>query len=298
MDKIIKLESVYQFNTERGQMTLHPLVSILDQSYSKPIQAARYISELYIIFLKDENCAEMKYGRQHYDYQDGTLLFIAPGQVFGFEEQGKMLQPSGWALVFHPDLILGTSLGRHIKGYNYFSYGVSEALHLSEQERQIALECFSKIQYELAHAIDTHSRDLIVSNIELFLKYCVRFYDRQFITRNHIHKDIVVKLEKLLDDYYQSDKPQVIGLPSVSYCAEELHLSAKYFGDLIKKETGKSAQEYIQDKVIYLAKEKILDNSKTLSEIAYEIGFKYPQHFTRLFKQRVGQSPSEYRILN
>lgn len=298
MDKIIKLESVTQFNTERGQTTLHPLVSVLDQSQSKPIREARYFSELYIIFLKDEKCADMKYGRQHYDYQDSTLLFIAPGQVFGFEEQGKMLQPTGWALVFHPDLIRGSYLGRHIKDYGFFSYDVNEALHLAERERQIVLECFTKIRYELEHAIDKHSKALIVSNIELFLKYCVRFYDRQFITRDHMHKDVLVRLEELLNDYFQSDKPQTVGLPSVSYCAEALHLSPKYFGDLVKKETGKSAQEYIQDKVIDVAKEKVLDTSKSISEIAYEIGFKYPAHFTRMFKQHVRQSPNEYRSLN
>lgn len=298
MDKIIKLESVAQFNTERGQPILHPLVSVLDQAQSKPIREARYYSELYIIFLKEKKCEEMKYGRQHYDYQDGTLLFISPGQVFGFEEEGKMLQPTGWALLFHPDLIRGTSLGQHMKDYSFFSYEVNEALHLAEREKQIVLECFTKIRYELEHAIDKHSKALIVSNIELFLKYCIRFYDRQFITRDHIHKDVLVRLEGLLDDYFQSDQPQNLGLPSVSYCAEKLHLSAKYFGDLVKKETGKTAQEYIQNKVIDVAKEKVLDTSKSLSQIAYEIGFKYPPHFTRLFKQRVGQAPKEYRSLN
>jgi AraC family transcriptional regulator, transcriptional activator of pobA len=291
MDKIIKLESVAQFNTQRGQQTLHPLVSVLDQSKSEPIQEARYLSELYIIFLKEEKCGELKYGRHHYDYQDGTLLFIAPGQVFGFDENGKTLQPTGWALVFHPDLIRGTALGRHIKDYSFFAYDTNEALHVSERERQIVLECFAKIRYELEHAIDKHSKTLIGSNIELFLNYCVRFYDRQFITRDHIHKDVLVRFEELLDTYFQSDKPQTVGLPSVSYCAEQLHLSAKYFGDLVKKETGKSAQEYLQAKIIDLAKEKIFDIHKSISEIAYELGFKYPTHFTRLFKQLVGQPP-------
>jgi AraC family transcriptional activator of pobA len=298
MDKIIKLDSIAQFNAERGQATLHPLVSVLDQSKSKPIQEARYLSELYIIFLKEEKCRSMKYGRNHYDYQDGTLLFIAPGQVFGFEETGKTLQPTGWALLFHPDLIHGTSLGRQIKDYSFFSYDVNEALHLSERERHIVLECFHKIRFELEHAIDKHSKTLIVSNIELFLNYCVRFYDRQFITRDNVHKDVLVRFEALLDNYFQSDKPQALGLPTVGYCAEKLNLSANYFGDLVKKETGRSAQEYIQGKVIDLAKEKIFDSSKSMSEIAYEMGFKYPQHFTRLFKQRVGQSPNEYRMLN
>ncbi len=298
METIIKIESVAQFNTERGQKTMHPLVSVLNQSLSTPVKEARYISDVYIIFLKDEKCGEMKYGRNHYDYQDGTLLFISPGQVFGFEENGKMLQPTGWALLFHPDLIRGTHLGRHIKGYSFFSYAANEALHLSDRERGIVLECFNKIRYELEQYIDKHSKTLIVSNIELFLNYCVRFYDRQFITRDNIHKDALVSFEELLDEYFQSDKPQVSGLPSVSYCANELHLSANYFGDLVKKETGKSPQELIQAKVIDIAKEKVLDTRKSISEVAYEIGFKHPPHFTRLFKQHVGQSPNEYRSLN
>jgi AraC family transcriptional regulator, transcriptional activator of pobA len=298
VEKIVKIESVAQFNTERGQKTLHPLVSVLDQSASKEIQEVRYISELYIVFLKDVKCGEMRYGRSHYDYEDGTLLFISPGQVFGFEEGAKTIQPTGWALVFHPDLIRGTSLGRHIKDYHFFSYDAAEALHLSDKERNIVLECFQKIRYELEQSIDRHSRPLIISNIELFLKYCVRFYDRQFITREAVHKDYLFGFEQLLDEYFQSDKPQTLGLPTVNWCAGQLHLSPKYFGDLIKKETGKSAQEYIQDKVIDLAKEKVLDVSKSISEVAYEIGFKYPSHFARLFRQHVGQSPNEYRSLN
>lgn len=298
MEKICKMESVARFNRERGQKTLHPLVSVLDQSLSCPVQEARYISELYIVFLKDTRCEELKYGRNQYDYEEGTLLFIAPGQVFGFEGKGKMLQPSGWALVFHPDLIRGTHLGRNINNYGFFSYDVTEALHVSETERQIVLECFRKIQYELAHAIDKHSRTLIVSNIELFLNYCVRFYDRQFITREHTNKDILTSFESLLQAYFVSDKPQALGLPSVGYCAEQLHLSPKYFGDLIKKETGKTAQEYIQLKTIAVAKEKIFDTSKTVSEVAYDLGFKYPSHFTRFFKRYVGSTPNEYRTLN
>jgi AraC-like DNA-binding protein len=160
------------------------------------------------------------------------------------------------------------------------------------------LDCFWKIEYELEHAIDRHSKRLIVSNIEMVLDYCVRFYDRQFITRDNVHKGILERFENLLNEYYQSDRPQTIGLPSVALCAGELNLSANYFGDLIKKETGKTAQEYIQSKVIDMAKERISDQSKSVSEIAYELGFKYPQHFTRLFKQKVGQSPNEYRMLN
>ena len=297
MDKIINLDSVSKFNSQRSQETLHPLVTVLDQSKSKPVLPARFISGLYIVFLKELKCGELKYGRNNYDYEEGTLVFIAPGQVYGTDDM-KPVQPKGWALAFHPDLIHGTSLGRHIKEYNFFSYDVNEALHISERERQVVIESFNKIQYELSHAIDKHSKTLIVSNIELFLNYCVRFYDRQFITRDNIHKDVLVRFEELLDDYFQSDKPKNLGLPSVAYCSGQLNLSANYFGDLVKKETGKTAQEYIQEKLIGVAKEKVFDISKSISEIAYEMGFKYPQHFTRLFKQRVGQSPNEYRLLN
>jgi AraC-like DNA-binding protein len=171
-------------------------------------------------------------------------------------------------------------------------------LHLSEKEKQIVLDCFAKIQYEMEQSIDKHSKTLITSNIELFLNYCIRFYDRQFITRDNENRGILERFESLLQDYFSSEKPTDIGLPSVGYCADELNLSHNYFGDLIKKETGKTAQEYIQTKVIDIAKERIFDWDKSISEIAYELGFKYPQHFTRFFKQKTGLSPVEYRSLN
>jgi len=298
MENIIKIESVAQFNRDREQKTLHPLVSVLDNALSRPVQEARYISDIYIVFLKDVKCGDLKYGRNYYDSEEGTLLFIAPGQVFGFEDNGKMVQPTGWSLIFHPDLIRGTHLGKRINEYNFFSYDSNEALHVSDAEREIVLECFRKIRYELAHAIDKHSRTLIVSNIELFLNYSVRFYDRQFVTREHVNKDVLSKFESLLNDYLHSDKPQTLGLPSVAYCAGQMNLSPKYFSDLIKREIGKSAQEYIHLKLIEAAKEKIFDTSKSISGVAYELGFKYPAHFTRMFKQHVGYSPYEYRMLN
>jgi AraC family transcriptional activator of pobA len=294
---IQKLESVALFNDQRGQETLHPLVSVLDQSKSKPVEARRYVSGIYIIFLKDVKCEDFHYGRNKYDYQDESLLFIAPGQVFGFDTGvDKMIQPRGWALAFHPDFIKGTLLGRRMSEYGFFSYNVTEALHISKRERQIVLECFGKIREELRTNIDKHTANLIVSNIELLLNYCLRFYDRQFITRSHVNKDFLTRFEALLNTYYQSELPKTEGLPTVSWCANELNLSANYFGDLVKKETGKTAIEYIHEKVIDLAKERMFDQSKSISEIAFEMGYKYPQHFTRLFKQRVGMSPQEYRI--
>jgi len=183
-----------------------------------------------------------------------------------------------------------------MKDYTFFSYEANEALHLSEQERETVLDCLHKIEAELQHAVDRHSKNLIVTNIELLLNYCIRFYDRQFITRSNVNKDVLTRFENLLDDYFVSGKSQSIGLPSVQYFADQLHLSSNYFGDLIKKETGKSAQEYIQIKLINVAKDRVFDTSKTLNEIAYELGFKYPQHFSRVFKNRVGCSPNEYRM--
>ena len=298
MEEIVKLETVAAYNKMRGMETLHPLVTILDLSKAKPMPAQTFNFGLYAIYLKELDCGELKYGRNHYDYQEGTLVFIAPGQVMGVQPKVKTFEPKGWALLFHPDLIKGTSLGKHIQHYSFFSYDVNEALHLSEKERQIVLDCFSKIQYELEQSIDKHSKTLIASNIELFLNYCIRFYDRQFITRDNEHNGFLERFEHLLNEYYLSDKPKNSGLPSVAYCAGELNLSSNYFGDVIKKETGKSAQEYIQTKVIDVAKERIFTIDKSISEVAYELGFSYPQHFTRLFKQKVGISPTSYRNLN
>ena len=241
---------------------------------------------------------DLKYGRNYYDYQEGTLVFVAPGQVMHIETDGQVYQPKGHALVFHPDLIKGTSLAKSINDYNFFSYNSTEGLHLSEREREIVMDCFSKIEFELQQNIDKHSKKLIASNIELFLNYCDRFYDRQFITRDHVNKGILEKFEELLNSYFSSDKPQNIGLPSVAYFAEKLHLSANYFGDLIKKETGKSAKEYVLNKIIDVAKDKIFVANKTVNEIAYELGFTYPQHFTRLFKNVTGYTPNEYRSQN
>lgn len=298
MDNMRRFETIRDYNVFNNNETLHPLVSFVDLSKADPRQGSKMYFGFYTVFLKDVKCGDLVYGRETYDYQEGTLVFLAPGQVAGLNSNGETYQPKGYALIFHADLIHGTSLGKVIQEYSFFNYQSNEALHISERERKIVMDCFSKIQYELEHAIDNHSKKLIVSNIELFLDYCNRFYQRQFITREKVHKGILERFEELLNDYFKADKAQTLGLPSVAYCAGEMHLSASYFGDLIKKETGKTAQDYIQAKVIDIAKGKIFDQSKSVSEIAYELGFKYPQHFTRLFKQRVGQSPNEYRMLN
>ena len=225
-------------------------------------------------------------------------MFVSPGQVIDVLNKTDEYQPMGHGLVFHPDLLLGTPLAGMMNDYNFFHYQSSEALHISQKEKQIVMDCFAKINFELQQNVDKHSKKLIASNIELFLNYCDRFYDRQFITREHINSDILSNFETLLNDYLTTDKAQKIGFPMVHYFAENLNLSSNYFGDLIKKETGKTAQDYIQSKVINIAKERVFDSSKSISEIAYELGFTYPQHFTRLFKQQVGHTPSAFRNLN
>jgi AraC family transcriptional regulator, transcriptional activator of pobA len=298
MNEIVPLDTVAAYNAMRGVQTLHPLVTVLDLSKAHPMPAQTFNFGLYAVYLKEFKCGEIKYGRNKYDYQEGTLVFIAPGQVVGVQPKTTSFEPRGWALLFHPDLLKGTPLGKHIHDYSFFAYDVNEALHLSDKERQLVLDCFGKIEYELQHAIDKHSKTLIATNIELFLNYCSRFYDRQFITRDNANKGILERFEEFLNNYFHSAAPASIGLPSVAYCAAALNLSPNYFGDLIKKETGKSAQEYIQGKIIDVAKERIFDLNKSLGQVAYELGFKYPQHFTRLFKQKTGVSPHEYRTVN
>ena len=291
----MNIEIVAEYNDMLGVETRHPLVSVIDLTKAKPMRHLRHTFGFYTVFLKEAKCGDLIYGRQYYDYQEGTVVCLAPGQVIGIEDNGETFQPKGWALCFHPDLIRGTSLGSHIKEYSYFSYEVNEALHLSQQEREIFVDCLHKISHELEHSIDRLSRRLIATNIELLLDYCLRFYERQFITREHVNNDILTRFETLLDRYFESGRAQQEGLPSVKWCAGELCLSPNYFGDLMKKETGKTAQEHIQFKLIDIAKEMVLNPGRSISQISYELGFQYPQHFTRMFKKVVGMTPNEYR---
>ena len=287
MKEVIKLDTVDQYNQFFGLETLHPLVSVVDLSEATKFPTHFTMNYgIYALFLKKVKCGDIRYGRQIYDYQEGTVTSFAPGQVVETEMQ-QGVKPSAHGLLFHPDLIKGTSLGQDIKQYSFFSYASAEALHLSEEEKGIFMDCLEKIEMELQHPIDK----------QLLLDYCMRFYERQFITRSESNKSVLVKFEALLDDYFQSDKPQTAGLPSVKYFADKVFLSPNYFGDLIKKETGKSAQEYIQTRMIDLAKEMIAGTEKTVSQIAYELGFQYSQHFNRIFKKNVGYTPGEYRKL-
>ncbi|RHF46618.1 AraC family transcriptional regulator, partial [Parabacteroides distasonis] len=295
-DKILNLDSVDLYNKLYGLETLNPLVSVIDlNKATSSVDLIRFNYGIYALYLKLEKACDIKYGRQTYDYQEGTIVCFAPGQTAETNPTTDKVQVNAHGILFHPDLLRGTSLGKNIKKYTFFSYEVNEALHLSEEERSIVMDCLKIIRMELEHGVDKHSKTLLVNHIELLLNYCMRFYERQFITRGKTNRDVLTRFENLLDEYFESTLAEQDGLPTVKYFADKLCLSSNYFGDMFKKETGKSPQEYIQEKVIELAKERISGTADTVSQIAYSLGFQYPQHFCRLFKKRVGYTPSEYR---
>lgn len=294
-DRILNIRTVTEYNDMLGVETRHPLVSVIDLYKARPMRHMRHTFSFYAVYLKDEKNCEITYGRQKYDYCSGSVVCLAPGQVIGIEDTGETFQPKGYALLFHPDITHGTSLGQAMKEYTFFSYNVNEALHLSEGERSTFIDCLKKIDEEFSHQTDRLSKRLISKNIELLLDYCLRFYDRQFITRRQGNSSILSRFDSLLDDYINSSRMGLEGIPSVRLCAGQLCLSPNYFGDLIKRETGKTPQEHIRSRVIEAVKEQLMATDKSLSEIAYAMGFEYPQHMTRMFKKETGMSPNEYR---
>jgi AraC-like DNA-binding protein len=298
MEDIQRFDTVKQYNEHAIADTLHPLVSVVRFNEIPTVMNLKAYFGIYAIFFKEIKCGDMMYGCQPYDYDDGTLVFIAPGQVYSVDSNGIPIVPTGYGLVFHPDFIKGTALGKTIREYSFFSYDSNEALHLSKKERGSIIDCLKKIAEEIAQNIDKHTRTLIVSNIELLLNYCMRYYDRQFITRSVANKDVLVRFENLLTDYFRSGKGLTLGLPNVAWCADQLHLSPNYFGDLIKKETGNPAIDHIHNKLIDEAKARVFDTRKSISDVAADLGFKHPQHFTRLFKQKTGMTPNDYRNSN
>lgn len=294
---ITTFETIDQFNREYGIKTLHPLISITKMEDVKPVRIdGRYSFNFYLVCLKDSNCGNITYGRNSYDYQDGTLLFFAPGQVMSEDHHSDDQQDRGWALMFHPDLLHATSLGAKMNRYTFFHYEVNEALHLSQDEREIIVNCFHNIRMELNHAIDSNSKELIVSNLELFLNYCKRFYERQFLTRSHAKTDTLSRFEQILDNYFASDLPRKNGLPTAKYCAERMNMSVNYLSDLLREETGKSTIDHIHLRLIEAAKMLLSTRNDTVSEIAYALGFEYPQYFSRLFKKKTGVTPAEFRM--
>lgn len=295
MDQIIQLDSIDTYNRLYGLPTLHPLVAVVDLTKAtRMLNHVKVNYGIYALFLKNGVNCTLKYGRRNYDYQEGTIVSFAPGQTVEVEMLDNEISPEVYGLLFHPDLIHGTSLGNKIGQYTFLDYAQNEALHLSEKERDIIIDCLHKIEYELDYPVDKHSRSLLNAHIELVLDYCLRFYDRQFCTRAKVNSDILTRFEQLLNDYFNGDESKN-GLPSVKFFADKICLSPGYFGDLIKKETGRTAQEYIQRKVIEQSKHRLLGSGQSVSEVAYSLGFQYPQHFIRLFKRETGVTPGEYR---
>ncbi|RYY60060.1 MAG: AraC family transcriptional regulator [Chitinophagaceae bacterium] len=280
---------------------LHPLVAVLDftKSHVQVEVNTRIGADFYAILFKEYSGDNIRYGRKSVDFRDGRLVCLSPGQTLEMDSDEET-DPTmaGWGLFFHPDFIRNTSLIEKMKDYTFFSYEVSESLHLSDKEKQLLNDCLQKIESELLENIDVHSQAIIVSSIELLLNYCSRFYGRQFITRKHSNNDVVMQVEKLLAGYFQDSDKNEKGLPTVKYLASHVNLSPGYLGDLLKKETGRNAQDHIHFHLIEEAKSILLNTHRSVSEIAYSLGFEYPQYFTKLFKRKTGKTPVEFRNMN
>ena len=288
------LNTVQDFNDYQGVETLHPLVSVVHVENTEHIKECMMHYGLYAIYLKENKGCKLSYGRTPYDFDEMTVTSFAPGQVVKVEPNPDVPFAKFTALVFHPDILNRTALGRHINRYEFFGYSSTEALHLSAQEVEVFRGVLTMIEQELHRAIDKHTRELIVSNIELLLNYCLRFYDRQFITREEINHSVVKKFIELLDDYI-STKAMRDGLPTVAYFADKCCLSSGYFGNLVRVETGRTAKDLISDHLLAHAKQLLNDEALTVTMISQHLGFEYPQHFVRFFKSHTGKTPSAYR---
>lgn len=276
----------------------HPLIAVMD--FSKVIDhvpnGTKISGDIYALIFKNYNRNNVKYGRKVVDFSDGSLICLSPNQVLEMDEDNQeTADMMGWGLFFHPDLIRNTSLNDKMKDYSFFSYEISEALHLSDKEKQILYDCVMKLSGELHENIDVHSQAIIVSNLELILNYCSRFYGRQFITRKSSNSSVVAQVEKILTDHFHHGKLNEQGLPSVKSLAAKVNLSPGYLSDLLKKETGKNTQDHIHFYLIEEAKNLLISTDRSVGEVAYALGFEYPQYFNKLFKQKTGMTPVEFR---
>lgn len=293
MTNILKVRNVSDYSSYVGHKDTHPLVSVIDYAAVSPIRHSLNNYSVYGIFFQNEAEISLDYGCGKYDYNKGTVICVAPGQIGGKEDNGELINLTGWALLFHPDLLHGTVLEKTIKEYSFFDYSVNEALHMTEAEHDMIQTLMRRISDELQNKRDEVQDSIIVSYIGLVLNYCQRFYNRQFITRRLENSDILTRFDKLLRDYFDEKLQLTLGIPTVKYCAEQLCMSSNYFGDVIKKATGDTASNYIRNYIIQQAKNELASGAG-IAQVAYLLGFEYPQHFSRMFKKQTGKAPSEY----
>lgn len=294
MGNLLKVEKPGDYSEYVGHKDTHPLVSVIDYSEVTPIRNSLCSYSVFGLFLMDDDGIDLRYGLGRYDYHEGTLICVAPGQIGGKEENGERVDIKGWALLFHPDLLRGTHLEQSIKEYSFFDYGINEALHMSDEEHDILVSLMRQIRDEISgNSRDSVHDAIIVGYIEVMLNYCRRFYNRQFMTRKLESSDLLKRFDTLLNEYFDTGKQLTLGLPTVQYCADKLCMSANYFGDLIRKSTGDTASHLIKNHIMRLARNR-LTAGETISQVAYGLGFDYPQHFSRMFKKVLGVTPTEY----
>lgn len=293
MSKIMKIKNVSDYSRYLGHTDRHPLVSVINYAEVSPIRHSLNSYSVYGIFFHDQQDIDLTYGCGKYDYKSGTVICVAPGQIGGKEDNDERVMLTGWALLFHPDLLRGTPLSKNIKQYTFFDYRVHEALHMTDEEHDIFVSLMQQIRNELQKPHDELQNAILIAYIELVLNFCQRFYNRQFTTRKLENSDILMKFDNLLNDYYEKNTQLTLGLPTVQYCADKLCMSPNYFGDVIKKTTGDTASNYIRQHVIQRVKNELATGA-SIVQVADDLGFKYPQHLSRMFKQQTEITPSEY----
>ncbi|MDE7155082.1 MAG: helix-turn-helix domain-containing protein [Muribaculaceae bacterium] len=291
MTKILKVSKPSDYSSLMGQTDPHELISVINYSELSPVPHTLNRYEVYGLFLQGKEIEfDLTYGTGKYDYSDGTLICVAPGQIGGKEDNGELVNLTGWALLFHPDILQGTGLEKEIKNFSFFDYRINEALHMSEEERDIMIGLFKQIKNELTFPADAMQNRIIVGFINLLLRYAQRFYNRQFVSRTITNNDVLTRFENLLKTYFEDEKQLIQGIPTVQFCSEQLNMSSTYFSDIIKRTTGETANHCIKQYVIQLAKNRLVSGMSS-SEVAYSLGFDYPQHFSRTFKKITGETP-------
>lgn len=291
----VRADTIELYNRYFGFETRHPLVGIVRFDRTEQTEPYRMHFGFYALFLKKAAGCVIDYGKTRYDYDDETVVGFAPGQTVGIHPLAGGHSPECIGLLFHPDFLHRTPLGQKIRQYTFFSYSSNEALHLSSEERIVVQDYMEKIARELQHPVDRFTKALVVSNIEVLLNYCMRFYERQFVTREELNHDTLGRFEQLLDEYLDSGAAARLGIPTVKYFADKVCLSPNYFGDLVKSETGKTAQEYIQLRMTRAAKELMSAPGTSIKQVAEALGFQHPAHFVRFFKRQAGCTPTAWR---